>query len=224
MPPRRPDPETGLLPEQEPMMVSHSPQGYPIMPQAAYAMSFSDDASEMASPAASPQTTRRTRSLSEIADRLMMERLVTPTEVPMATQITVERDFARSGVNLHIRQVGGNRYEERYNVIADITWRALTPGEDVRANPFWIDERGARQLAEQLGDFNPQIRRAQETSRMHDEARSELRSVANQLQEVQAHNETLIRVNEEQQRQIRWLERELRDANQERRTITPTHS
>jgi hypothetical protein len=134
----------------------------------------------------------------------------------MATWIEAERDFARGGVNIHVRMTNGRGYGETA-VIDNITWRAVQPGEEAPSTPFFIDERYARHLAEQLNDFNPATRRAREQEQMYSDARNELRSVANQLEEVRNHNNTLQNTNDELYRQIRWLERELRDSNRERR-------
>jgi hypothetical protein len=134
----------------------------------------------------------------------------------MITTVEAERDFARGGVTLHVRQNDPRTYH--YAVIENITWRAVNPGEEApRGNGLFLDERNAKFLAEQLSDFNPRMRRMESMQREYDDTRNELRSVANQLEEVRSHNNTLQTHNEELLRQIRWLERELRDANQERR-------
>ena len=145
-------------------------------------------------------------------------------EVRQPPQYTIvaeaQRDYARSGVNLVLRQ--SDQYHNHLAVIENITWRAVQPGEEVPSTPFFLDERYARHLAEQLSDFNPQVRRANELRREYDDARNEVRSLANQLEEVRNHNNTLQNMNDEAQRQIRWLERELRDANRERREAAAT--
>lgn len=138
------------------------------------------------------------------------------TPLPAAPlSINVERDYARSGVNLHVR--AGGPYEG-LAVIDRIVWRAIQPGEEVQPNPLWLDERAARVLAEQLGEFHPEMRRLARTREQLDASQNELRSLSNQLEEIRNHNLTLVRTNQEQQRQCRWLERELRDANRERRS------
>jgi septation ring formation regulator EzrA len=133
----------------------------------------------------------------------------------MAVWADAERDFARGGVNLHIRMASQRSYETA--VIENITWRTVQQGEEAPSTPFFLDERFARHLAEQLNDFNPATRRAREQEQMYSDARNELRSVANQLEEVRNHNNTLQNTNDELHRHVRWLERELRDANRERR-------
>lgn len=181
--PRRPDPETGLMPELEDAMVSPDmPMAYPT-----YTM-----------PA--PTSARvRARDLmhgfdSQYADQ-MIGQTVAPLTGEMLVEVRVERDMMRQTVNLHPLTHSGQTRE-----------------------PWLLGERATRALAEQLTEFNPQTRRLNTMQNDYNEARNELRSVVNQLEEVRNHNSTLATTNAELQRQIRWLERELRDANQERRS------
>lgn len=141
----------------------------------------------------------------------------------MAVRVQATRDFARGGVNLSLSMQ--HRDYEGGAVVDRILWRAVRPGEVAPpSQPLFLDERFARTLSEQLQEFHPEHRRINQYREQRDTAQNELRSSYNQLEEVRGHNTTLVRVNEEQQRQIRWLERELRDANVERRAITTTHS
>jgi hypothetical protein len=139
-------------------------------------------------------------TISRTARRSLSDQLVYPGRItqPPRTEVRIDRDFARSMLMMSVQQMDMNTGE-------------------TRAHTFEMDERAARHLAEQLNDFNPTLRRHRETEQAHSEARAELRNIVNQLEEVRSHNTTLMDVNTEQARQIRWLERELRDANQERR-------
>lgn len=218
--PRRPDPETGLLPEVEATMVMND-----SLPEV-------NEYADAVSPPPSSTISRRTARTLSPSDRLTYPQLERAIETfrhyggevrQQAPQYSIfaeaQRDFARGGVNLVVRQL--DQYHNSA-VIENITWRAVQPGEEVPSTPFFLDERYARHLAEQLSDFNPQVRRANELRREYDDARNEVRSLANQLEEVRNHNNTLQNMNDEAQRQIRWLERELRDANRERREAAAT--
>lgn len=192
MPPRRPDPETGLMPDVAEVGYASSP-----VPEFTY-----DDV---------PRP-RRGRSLSDM--------LVTRTAaVPAAPsiQVNARRDMARQGVTLELCAYPTNDAYGRVSIMESINWRDVSPGEIASPTPIFIDERVARDLATQLGEFHPEMRRMERMREQLDNAQNEVRSLMNQLEECREHKTTLVRVNEEQQRQIRWLERELRDSNRDRR-------
>jgi len=218
----RPNPETGLI--EAPTYQMQADAAEMAMLSTDYMPSFVADAAE-STPPLSQTISGRTRSPS---DRLTYPALQQPVETirnlggvtPVGTQvqIMVERDHARQMVSLHLRAMSNPA--DSYSTFAvpeRIFWRAVEPGDQVRAEPLMLDERAARQLAEQLAEFNPDTRRLQRTREQLDQSQSEMRSMLNQLEEVRNHNATLVRTNQEQQRQVRWLERELRDANVERR-------
>ena len=203
--PRRPDPETGLVPTEE---VGYAMQA-DVSPPRRTLMRAYDDSSPL-------DYSQLERMVADTRAIISSSRDM-PQHQPqgMAMQVYAERDLQHGGANIHVRAVDHRR--DTMAVIENITWRAVQPGEEAPSSPFRLSSDSAEQLVEQLRDFNPQARRAQQYREQRDQAQSELRSLSNQLSEIRNHNETLVRTNEEQQRQIRWLERELRDANQERR-------
>lgn len=196
--PRRPDPETGLMPSEVVAQLD-----YPAYDLSRIGSAASPGDMGMLSYAPPPRRTRQAETTA-------------PIHAPDTTRISAQRNYTRNGVDLHVRNYPRNAFGVT-NVIDHIVWRSVPDGDVAEAPPLFIDEPGARDLAEMLGEFHPEMRRLQRTREQLDSSQNEVRSLMNQLEEVRSHNNTLVRVNEEQQRQIRWLERELRDSNQERR-------
>jgi predicted RNase H-like nuclease (RuvC/YqgF family) len=117
---------------------------------------------------------------------------------PMRTEVRIDRDLMRQMVLMQVQQMNMNTGE-------------------MTVAAYDLTERAARNLSEQLSDYNPNMRRNRDMEQRYESVMAELRSCGNQLEEVRNHNNTLSNTNDELQRQVRWLERELRDANQERR-------
>jgi hypothetical protein len=134
------------------------------------------------------------------------------------TLVTVERDFARDAVRCSVVQADGNG---NLLVPERIEWRAVQAGEEANVPPMYLDERAVETLAQQLMPLSMAGREAREMERRYEETRTELRSVANQLQETRDRNDDLNDQVAFLRRTVRWLEQELRDANRERRGIAP---
>lgn len=97
------------------------------------------------------------------------------------------------------------------------TWQVVEPGEDPGVEPLVLDDRAAESLSQALSAHNIYRRRYEMEMQNHNDTRNELRSLANQLDEVRSHRDTLNEQARFLRRQVAWLERELRDANRERR-------
>jgi hypothetical protein len=196
MPPRRPDPETGLIPTDPNLsladlpMVTEAPQDY-VPPRRSRRPTWND-----------------VREGWNPGPRMM---------------VNVQRDFMRDMVAVRVAQVDRNG---NMMVPRSIEWETVQAGSAVASEPFFIDERAAETLSRELMPLTDTGREAREWERRYEEARQELRSLANQLEETRercdAHADqvTFLR------RTVRWLEQELRDANRERRgqfdpTTTP---
>jgi hypothetical protein len=128
-----------------------------------------------------------------------------------------QMDFARQMVAIYFSQTDaqGNTRVPR------IEWVTIPAGEINPEAPFYLDERAADMLAESLEPCTGRRNERREMDRRYEEARMELRSVANQLDEVRNHRDTLAEQATFLRRQVAWLERELRDANRERRGVAP---
>jgi hypothetical protein len=191
--PRRPDPETGLIPVSEPAEA---------IPEAS--LDFDAPIAAQSNWTSAPRRPRRRPSYDDLVRDLTR------------TLAGAQMDMSRQQVALHVTQRDRNG---NLMVPDQITWRVVEPGTQADAVPFYLDEQAAENLAESLEPITRYGRRRREYQREVDEVRAECRSLANQLQETRDRCDNYAEQVAFLRRTVRWLEAELRDAHRERRGI-----
>jgi hypothetical protein len=135
----------------------------------------------------------------------------------MRTFAGAQMDMMRQQVAIYFSRTDANGDTH----VPRVEWVTIPAGEVNPEAPFYLDERAAEMLVESLEPCTGRRNERREMDRRYEEARMELRNVANQLQEVRDHRDTLAEQATFLRRQVAWLERELRDANRERRGVAP---